>query len=206
MMKKVVISAASAAVLAASPAAAATQVTWSVSTTTGATPGHTSLCNFDAGGTTCMDRLSGTGEVFPSDVIGVGFIGNGTGFLNVQGGTAVLSLAGLNWTNLSFDWGTPDSYNSVILTFVSGATQVFDPQNIFGTPFPARDQNRRIAFNSSEVISSIGFTSLARSFEVDNVAGAVPEPGAWMLMILGLGAVGFAMRRRQNTAVRLQFA
>ena len=203
MMKKVVISAASAAVLAASPAAAATQVTWSVSTTTGATPGHTSLCNFDAGGTTCMDRLSGPGEVFPSDVIGVGFMGNGTGFLNVQEGTAVLSLAGLNWTNLSFDWGTPDSYNSVILTFVSGATQVFDPQNIFGTPFPARNQNRRIAFNSSEVISSIGFTSPARSFEVDNVAGAVPEPGAWMLMILGLGAVGFAMRRRQNTAVRL---
>ncbi len=34
----------------------------------------------------------------------------------------------------------------------------------------------------------------------------VPEPGTWLLMILGLGAVGFAMRRRHNTAVRLQFA
>lgn len=30
------------------------------------------------------------------------------------------------------------------------------------------------------------------------VAGAVPEPATWALMILGMGAVGFAMRRRKN--------
>lgn len=35
---------------------------------------------------------------------------------------------------------------------------------------------------------------------------AVPEPGTWMLMILGLGAVGFSMRRRQTSTARLQFA
>lgn len=35
---------------------------------------------------------------------------------------------------------------------------------------------------------------------------AVPEPGTWMLMILGLGAVGFSMRRRQKAQVRFQFA
>lgn len=35
---------------------------------------------------------------------------------------------------------------------------------------------------------------------------SVPEPGTWMLMILGLGAVGFAMRRRTKAAVRFQFA
>jgi len=29
-----------------------------------------------------------------------------------------------------------------------------------------------------------------------NITFAVPEPAAWTLMILGLGAIGFAMRRR----------
>jgi hypothetical protein len=32
------------------------------------------------------------------------------------------------------------------------------------------------------------------------VAGAVPEPGAWALMILGFGAAGTALRRRRSLA------
>jgi len=35
---------------------------------------------------------------------------------------------------------------------------------------------------------------------------AVPEPGTWMLMLLGFGAIGFAMRSRAKTRVRFQFA
>ena len=40
----------------------------------------------------------------------------------------------------------------------------------------------------------------------DVMAGAVPEPGTWMLMLLGFGAIGFAMRSRAKTQVRFQFA
>ena len=35
-------------------------------------------------------------------------------------------------------------------------------------------------------------------------APGVPEPGTWMLMLLGIGAVGFSMRRRRN--LRVNFA
>lgn len=35
--------------------------------------------------------------------------------------------------------------------------------------------------------------------------GAVPEPASWAMMIFGMGAVGFAMRRRKVTT-RVQFA
>ena len=30
---------------------------------------------------------------------------------------------------------------------------------------------------------------------------AVPEPGTWAMMLLGFGAVGFAMRRRRRPAL-----
>lgn len=36
--------------------------------------------------------------------------------------------------------------------------------------------------------------------------GAVPEPATWALMILGLGTIGFAMRRRTTTRVSCNFA
>jgi hypothetical protein len=44
------------------------------------------------------------------------------------------------------------------------------------------------------------------AFAFDGSVSAVPEPGTWMLMILGLGAVGFVMRRKQAVSVRCQFA
>lgn len=74
---------------------------------------------------------------------------------------------------------------------------------------------RDIAFDLSQfgLIDSITFVVLNNGGPEGFSAGAaglsapaIPEPGTWMLMILGLGAVGFSMRRRQNTSVRLQFA
>ena len=38
------------------------------------------------------------------------------------------------------------------------------------------------------------------------VTAAVPEPGTWLLMILGLGAIGLAMRQRSRTTTRFSFA
>jgi hypothetical protein len=37
-------------------------------------------------------------------------------------------------------------------------------------------------------------------------ATAVPEPAAWAMMILGVGAVGGALRRRQKVITRLSYS
>ena len=52
------------------------------------------------------------------------------------------------------------------------------------------------------------------SFGLDNVqvsgvastVSAVPEPATWAMMILGMGAIGFAMRRRQKVTTRVSYA
>jgi len=48
------------------------------------------------------------------------------------------------------------------------------------------------------------FTNYAFLIRDGRVGGAVPEPGTWMLLLLGFGAIGFGMRNRkahQNVAV-----
>ena len=38
------------------------------------------------------------------------------------------------------------------------------------------------------------------------VTAAVPEPGTWATMLLGFGAIGFALRRRRRTIPTAQVA
>ena len=39
-----------------------------------------------------------------------------------------------------------------------------------------------------------------------SVTAAVPEPATWMMMMLGMGAVGFSLRRKKDTRLRVRFA
>lgn len=46
-------------------------------------------------------------------------------------------------------------------------------------------------------------------FGIDNVTvgGAVPEPATWAMMILGMGVVGYAMRRKKSrVTAKVRFA
>lgn len=58
---------------------------------------------------------------------------------------------------------------------------------------------------------SFGGRSTAWAFDIQNVGqavqvGAVPEPAAWLTMILGMAGIGFSMRRKKQLAVRVRFA
>ena len=53
---------------------------------------------------------------------------------------------------------------------------------------------------SGTVVGSSGGGSFGGNVNVSPV-GAVPEPATWAMMLLGFGAVGFAMRRRQRPAL-----
>jgi len=108
--------------------------------------------------------------------------------------------------------------NRLLSIFVNGDTTkgiAFDPNSNGGEFQFGPNSGRPISFDLSGFgqINSIHFLTLNNGgpagFSAGNAglsAPAIPEPGTWMLMILGLGAVGFAMRRRQSTSVRMQFA
>ncbi len=83
--------------------------------------------------------------------------------------------------------------------FGTNPTTVWTPESVNFTGFAGQNLIFRAAGTSDSLGGYIDNTTLT-------LTAAIPEPGTWMLMILGLGAVGFAMRRRQQTSMRLSFA
>lgn len=73
-----------------------------------------------------------------------------------------------------------------------------------------------ITGTNGEIFTSAGFTanpgttgiSELKQLRLGGVAavGAVPEPSAWVMMLIGMAAVGFTMRRRNKTGLRVRFA
>jgi hypothetical protein len=64
--------------------------------------------------------------------------------------------------------------------------------------------NGWFTFTFTKPVESVTFTSGIPSIEVADIAAAVvPEPASWAMMVLGLGLVGFAMRRRNVLAAAI---
>ena len=147
----------------------------------------------------------------------------------------VAGLAGLNvfdfTSGIVFAPGTQRAPTDSKLfgTGPSGATVdnavatlgAFDADSIAGfgaDGFLSIGDNGSIAFNLTSLTSSAGlYLYIGEVGDNGEVAGSnidilrdpvngVPEPSTWAMMLIGFGAIGFAMRRKQRLAVNLNFA
>jgi hypothetical protein len=198
----------------ASPAYAATTVTF---TPGGSAPanGQTVVYDFD----TSVPTSLVTGPLVqiksgPADGNGAAPANSlvpGTNYLSVLGGGLASILFNGPVSAFSFDWGSLDTYNTLTILPL-GENSIVIPGTTF-TNTPANGNQTAPGTNGLLSVVGTGGTlflgfelaSTANSFEIDNVAavaasGAVPEPTAWAMMIVGIGAIGFGMRRRKVTA------
>ncbi|WP_205479130.1 PEPxxWA-CTERM sorting domain-containing protein [Sphingomonas arenae] len=137
-------------------------------------------------------------------------------FSVLGGGDATFTFAD-PLSQVGFDYGSADDYNTFVVYLASGGTETWTGQDILNTIPAAANGDRssmvtngRLTFTASagDAITGIRLLSSRNSLEIDNigVVSAVPEPGTWAMMLLGFGAIGFTMRRRQAKGTLAQLA
>lgn len=140
-----------------------------------------------------------------------GSTGNFYAVGGTNGSPAVLSLASfVKIGSLSFIWGTPDDFN--LFEILDGSNNViasYAGNNIKALVGGFTDSLVTFHFDGATVdnVKALRFTSSQQSFEIDNVAvQPIPEPGVWAMMLIGFAAMGFSLRRREKTKLRVRFA
>jgi len=127
-----------------------------------------------------------------------------THYLTVPGGaTATLtSLSGFKAFSLYM--GSPDTYNSIRFIGDGFDHTLSGGQMTEGNTGQEWSWGARVNFDfGGAVVKQVVLSSSSNSFEVDNFAvAAVPEPATWAMMIMGFGAAGAILRRRQLAPVR----
>lgn len=182
-MRKLVLRLAGAAAFAISSAAGATVT---VDTTTMVVDGPTTVADTTVIGFTEADLSSPT---FVEDVI---FSNTLAGLYSI---TLTTSSPAVDFTS-ALVTGTGGPYNLIEIDD-DGINEFWRLAN----PITLDPGQYTLTINGN----NSGAGSLGGSITI--ASAAVPEPGAWAMMLLGFGAVGFAMRRsRRRRADLLQIA
>jgi hypothetical protein len=180
---------------------------WQYGTGNDYTPANTTVLGTDAGDELYL-RFHETFVVAPASVGGVYQFGLGNPNISFDWGVSALagSLDGITGLlTLTNHAGGSFSYDPFAVgndNYTSGGTAQnsarlwwfpfgFDA-NVDGTYDVTLDIFGLDGGNKSVTATAV----LGRGYQA-----AVPEPGTWMLMIIGFGALGFAMRRRRAAIV-----
>ncbi|MXO86118.1 PEPxxWA-CTERM sorting domain-containing protein [Altererythrobacter aurantiacus] len=119
---------------------------------------------------------------------------------------------------ISFIWGSVDTYNTLsFLDSMGGVLASFTGSDIISSDFgnqvlPGSNPVVFFGFTGSDApnVAGMRLSSTQEAFEIDNIAveAAVPEPGTWLMLLLGFGIVGAMMRRGRKgpQEVRVRYA
>ncbi len=128
-----------------------------------------------------------------------GSIHQGTGaFSSIgAGGEAIFEFGRLQ-RSLSLIWGSPDSYNDLVLELMSGNQIVASYTGTAAQPPVAEGAS---LFRVTDVqFDRLRFTSTSNAFEFANLTTTpIPLPASGLLMIGGMGVLA-ALRRRKKAA------
>ena len=172
-MKRLWIAGSVAAFLATSPAQAATLVGDTVACAqVGTTSSFSCFTN---------SAVVGPGREFvigaaPIPAIGLNFNGSGLRITNISGGLLLLTETVVSLSDLSKAFTSATYLNSTIIGF---------------RPSDVSIQNGVLRLNFANTF----WTPNASANIALDAASAVPEPGTWAMMLMGFGAMGFALRR-----------
>lgn len=139
-------------------------------------------------------RFDGMPTTYPTE--GTNFTSLGL-FLNQSGASPVstsIFVAAGDVIGILGDRGGVNSYGTGPAEFSLGGSNV----TIARLGFQGLIANTN---GAQSAFTELGQASYGRVNFSYSLAGAVPEPGTWALLILGFGAVGGAMRRRVRTSV-----
>ncbi|MBN9672909.1 VPLPA-CTERM sorting domain-containing protein [Roseibium aggregatum] len=112
------------------------------------------------------------------------------------GGSAVFEFAELQ-TGLSMIWGSPDTYNDLVLTFIVGGAETSILASTLGVTLGSGAALLEIAGVSFD---SLVLSSSQNAFEFANLntTTAVPLPAGGLLLVTAMG--GLALVRRRKSA------
>jgi len=197
---------ATSALLAAAPANAAIIFSFAPGGAS-PSPGFTIIDDFNSG---VPANLSGTFQIKtpPADGNGAPPANSspaGTPYLSVLGGDSATIDLGGSFSAFQFDWGSIDSYNTLVIHSTGGDLTVIPGGNFpnlanGNQASPGTNGLFTVVGTNHEKFTSITLSSSQNSFEIDNVATGTPEPATWAMMIMGFGMAGGMMRARRRKA------